>query len=154
GRSGQKTRSATPRRDWPKASSRQPESSVASTAGKPSLSAKPSDPARFRARSLPFTIDFGEDRLLMEGTDGLDPLLDHLERTTPLRRAQAARVVADVLAFLSETTEQFVRRRHRELHARGVPNTAAFARIAAELQDRRVVAPDLSERQIRRLIYG
>jgi hypothetical protein len=90
----------------------------------------------------------------MEGNGGLDPLLDHLERTTPLARAQASRVVADVLAFLSETTEQFVRRRHRELHARGVPNTDAFARIASELQARRVVAPALSERQIRRLIYG
>ena len=90
----------------------------------------------------------------MDASDALDPLLDHLERTTPLARAQAARVVADVLAYLSETTEQFVRRRHRELHARGVPNPAAFARIATELQGRRVAAPDLSERQIRRLIYG
>jgi hypothetical protein len=90
----------------------------------------------------------------MDASDGLDPLLDHLERTTPLARAQAARVVAEVLAYLSETTEQFVRRRHRELHARGVPNPAAFARIATELRARRVAAPELSERQIRRLIYG
>jgi hypothetical protein len=90
----------------------------------------------------------------MDATDALEPLLDHLERTTPLARAQAARVVADVLAYLSETTEQFVRRRHRELHARGVSNPAAFARIATELQDRRVAAPELTERQIRRLIYG
>jgi hypothetical protein len=90
----------------------------------------------------------------MDVSDGLDPLLDHLERTTPLARPQAARVVAEVLAYLSETTEQFVRRRHRELHAGGVPNPAAFARIAAELRARRVAAPELSERQIRRLIYG
>ena len=90
----------------------------------------------------------------MDGDDGLGPLLDHLQRTTPLQRPQAARVVADVLAFLSETTEQFVRRRHSELHARGVPNAAAFARIAEELEARRVAPPALSERQIRRLIYG
>ena len=83
----------------------------------------------------------------------LQELVDHLERSG-MRRGEAARVVAEVLAHFSETTEQFVRRRHRELHARGVANPAAFARIATELKARRVAAPELSERQIRRLIYG
>jgi hypothetical protein len=96
------------------------------------------------------------DALMVTGAaaSGIDDLLDHLERTTSLERAEAARVVADVLAFFSETVEEYVRRRHRELARAGLRNDAAFERIAHELDDRRVAPPELSLRQIRRVIYG
>jgi hypothetical protein len=83
----------------------------------------------------------------------LTPLLDHLERSG-VSRSQAARLVDDVLAYFSETPEEFIRRRHRELQAEGVSNAAAFTTIAYELVERRVAGPRLSERQIRRVIYG
>jgi len=50
--------------------------------------------------------------------------------------------------------EEFVRRRHRELKTGGLTNEQAFARIAAELPARRVAPPQLSLRQLRRVIYG
>jgi hypothetical protein len=83
-----------------------------------------------------------------------DDLLDHLARTTALGPNEAARVVADVLAYFAESTEEYVRRRHGELQARGLTNDRCFERIASELQQRRVRAPQLSARQLRRLIYG
>jgi hypothetical protein len=83
----------------------------------------------------------------------LGPLLDHLERSG-VSRGVAARVVAEVLAYFSETGEEFVRRRHRELQRDGVPNPESFATIARELAARRVAGPVLSERQVRRVIYG
>ena len=83
----------------------------------------------------------------------LEALLDHLARAG-LRRGEAGRVVAEVLAHFSETTEEFVRRRHRELQREGVANAESFARIAEELPGRRVRPPRLSERQVRRVIYG
>ena len=83
-----------------------------------------------------------------------DELVDHLARGGLLRRAEAERVVAEVLEFFSESTEQFVRRRHRELRRRGLGNAEILPRIARELPQRRVAAPELSERQIRRVIYG
>lgn len=83
----------------------------------------------------------------------LEALLDHLARGG-LRRGEAARIVAEVLAHFSETTEEFVRRRHRELQRRGVANAESFSRIARELAARRVAPPRLTERQIRRVIYG
>jgi hypothetical protein len=83
----------------------------------------------------------------------LAPLLDHLEHSG-ISRGVAARVVAEVLAYFSETSEEFVRRRHRELQRGGVANARSFALIAAELAGRRVAGPPLSERQIRRVIYG
>jgi hypothetical protein len=83
-----------------------------------------------------------------------EDLLDHLARTTVLGPNEAARVVADVLAYFSESTEEYVRRRHGELQARGLTNDRIFERIAAELPQRRVRAPELSARQLRRLVYG
>lgn len=83
-----------------------------------------------------------------------DELVTHLVRTTPLSQSEAQRVVAEVLGYFDEPVEQFVRRRHRELHGRGLRNEQIYPLISAELSGRRVVPPQLSTRQLRRLIYG
>ena len=83
-----------------------------------------------------------------------DELVDHLIRTCPLSPAEAARVVADVLGYFSEPPEEFVRRRHRELKARGLTNDRAFELIAAEIPQRRFAPPEFSLRQLRRIVYG
>jgi hypothetical protein len=85
---------------------------------------------------------------------GVGDLLEHLTRMTALPPRAAARLIEEVLAYFSESVEEFVTRRHRELRAEDLQNDAIFARIAAELRTRRFTAPPLSERQIRRLIYG
>lgn len=88
--------------------------------------------------------------------DGLVPeaLLRHLTRTTRLSEGEARRVVLDVLAYFSEEAEEFVARRHAELKSQGLTNAVIYDRIAQELGERRFPAPALSQRQIRRLIYG
>ena len=63
-------------------------------------------------------------------------------------------MVADVLGYFSEAPEEYVRRRHRELKARGLTNDQAFARIAAEIPQRRYAPPEFSLRQLRRIVYG
>jgi hypothetical protein len=83
-----------------------------------------------------------------------EELVGYLERTTPLSRPETERIVREVVAFFSESIEDFVARRHRELQARGLRNETIYARISAEVAERRFAAPPLSERQIRRLIYG
>ena len=80
--------------------------------------------------------------------------MEYLARSCPLSPAEAARVVADVLGYFSEAPEDYVRRRHAELKTHGARNDAIFGRIAAELADRVVAAPELSERQLRRIVYG
>ena len=84
----------------------------------------------------------------------LGDLLSHLTRVTGLPERAAARLVDEILTFFSESVEEFVARRHRELQAEDLQNDAIFGRVAAELRTRRFAAPPLSERQIRRLIYG
>jgi len=81
-------------------------------------------------------------------------LVEHLTRTTGLGPGECARVVADVLAYFDETAEGYVRRRHAALKAAGLVNEEIFRRIAGELRTRRVAAPDLSLRQLRRIVYG
>ncbi|KQV14307.1 MULTISPECIES: hypothetical protein [unclassified Kitasatospora] len=83
-----------------------------------------------------------------------EDLLAHLTRTTPLGPGEAARVIAEVLAYFSESTEEYVRRRHGELQARGLTNEKIFDRLTGELTARRVAAPELSTRQLRRIVYG
>ncbi|MEJ2869423.1 hypothetical protein WCD74_16725 [Actinomycetospora sp. OC33-EN08] len=85
----------------------------------------------------------------------MDPeLLRHVAASTGLSGPVAARVVADVVAYFSETTEQYVRRRHRELQAREQRNAEIWAVIATELASRPVRAGEVSERQLRRIVYG
>lgn len=83
-----------------------------------------------------------------------DELVDHLTRSTTLSRGEALRVVQDVLAYFDETTEDFVRRRHRELQAQGLVNSSIFERIEGDLKCRAVVPPELTLRQLRRIVYG
>ncbi|MBJ7905077.1 hypothetical protein ABZW47_25320 [Streptomyces sp. NPDC004549] len=83
-----------------------------------------------------------------------EELVDHLTRSTPLSRGEALRVIQDVLAWFDETTQEYVRRRHRELQAEGLRNTAIFEQIEADLKYRAVAPPELTLRQLRRMVYG
>ncbi|HSK58376.1 MAG TPA: hypothetical protein VK935_04910 [Actinomycetospora sp.] len=86
----------------------------------------------------------------------MDPeLVQHVAASTGLPGAVAARVVADVVAFYcSETTEEYVRRRHRELQARDRRNAEIWAVIADELAHRPVAPGAVSARRLRRMVYG
>jgi exonuclease VII large subunit len=81
-------------------------------------------------------------------------LVDRVADSTGLTPAEAARVVEDVLAWYREPVEEYVRRRHAYHQLYGKRNPEIFALIADELADRLVAAPPLSQRQLRRIIYG
>ena len=81
-------------------------------------------------------------------------LASYLVASTGLSEPTAVRVIADVTTYFSETIEEFVRRRHGELHRRHHKNEEIWPLIEAEVAQRRFVAPSLSERQLRRIVYG
>jgi hypothetical protein len=87
-------------------------------------------------------------------TDEMGELVDYLARSSRLSPQEATRLVQEVLAFMSEVPEDFIRRRHLALQAQGLSNRAIYLRISEELAGRRFRAPEYSERQIRRIIYG
>jgi hypothetical protein len=81
-------------------------------------------------------------------------LVRHVAQSTGLDEATAARVVADVVAYYGQTVEEYVVERHEELKCRNRKNNDIWPEIMAELRDRRFRAPDTSERQLRRMVYG
>jgi hypothetical protein len=83
-----------------------------------------------------------------------DALVQHLMASTGLPESEVRRVVGDVLAFYAEPVEELVRRRHAHLKTYGAKNAEIFPRLAAELAGRVVAAPGLTERQLRRIVYG
>jgi hypothetical protein len=86
----------------------------------------------------------------------LDEFAAHLARSTALSEIEARRVLDEVVALLaSETVEGFVVRRHRELKdTEGERNETIYRRLAEEVASRPFATTPLTERQIRRLIYG
>ena len=64
------------------------------------------------------------------------------------------RLVEELCEHWSETAEEFVRRRHRELQKEGVPNREVYRVVVEDLKLRPFAAAERTERQIRRVIYG
>jgi hypothetical protein len=81
-------------------------------------------------------------------------LIRHVAVSTGLPEATASRVVADIAAYYGETADEFVRRRHAELQEKQHKNSEIWPQIAAELAGRRFRAPEMTERQLRRVVYG
>ena len=91
----------------------------------------------------------------MNDKPDIQPLIDHLCHSSDLTPLQAQKVIAEVIAYFAESTEDFVCRRHRELKQEtGLANPLIFRRIESELQQLVFAAPKLTQRQIRRIIYG
>ncbi|NHN56313.1 hypothetical protein G9U51_11050 [Calidifontibacter sp. DB0510] len=83
-----------------------------------------------------------------------EELVRRVAETTGLSPAEAARVVEDVIAWHGETVEEYVRRRHAHHQTYGRRNEETFALIARELKRRPFAAPELTTRQLRRIVYG
>ena len=81
-------------------------------------------------------------------------LVRHVARSTGLDEATASRVVADVTAYFGQTVQEYVISRHEDLKSRNRKNDDIWPLIADELKSRRFRADELSERQLRRMIYG
>ena len=81
-------------------------------------------------------------------------LVRHVARSTGLDEATASRVVADVTAYFGQTVQEYVISRHEDLKSRNRKNDDIWPLIMDELKSRRFRADELSERQLRRMIYG
>jgi len=84
----------------------------------------------------------------------LHDLVEYLSRSSRLNPSEALRLIDEVLNFLDELPEDFVRRRHWSLQTQGLSNSEIFTQLASEVRARRFRAPAYTARQIRRIIYG
>ena len=83
-----------------------------------------------------------------------EELVRHLATSLSISVSEAARVVGEVVDFYREPVEDVVRRRHAACKLRGMSNAEIFPLIVQELSGRLVAAPALSQRQVRRIVYG
>ena len=81
-------------------------------------------------------------------------LVRHVARSTGLDEATASRVVADVMTYFGQTVDEYVVSRHEELKSRSRKNDDIWPAVISELRDRRFRAPEVTERQLRRMVYG
>jgi len=91
----------------------------------------------------------------MTNKPDIQPLINHLCQNSGLTPSEARRTVDEVIAYFSESTDDYVRRRHLEIkQERGLANPQIFLQIHSELSQLVFTAPPLTQRQIRRIIYG
>jgi hypothetical protein len=81
-------------------------------------------------------------------------LVRHVAASTGLDEATATRVVADVVAYFGQPVEDFVRQRHTALKDLNKRNEDIWPMLAAEVSERRFPVDDLTERQLRRIVYS
>ena len=81
-------------------------------------------------------------------------LIQHLCQSASLSYTDAVKLVREVVDFYQQTPDQYIRQRHRELQSTGLSNPQIFARLQQETAQRVFGSDNLSERQIRRMIYG
>ena len=84
----------------------------------------------------------------------LDRLAARLTRLFDLDPVTARKVVEEVLDGLDQSADEYIVMRHAELQRLGWRNPRIFAQIQRELSSWRFRAPALTERQVRRRIYG
>ncbi|MEQ8783566.1 MAG: hypothetical protein RIE06_28215 [Roseibium album] len=83
-----------------------------------------------------------------------EELVERAVSSAGLDAVVARRLLEDVTAYYAESVQDFVVRRHRELAAEGWRNEAIYARLRDEIGGRLFPGPQVSTRQIRRMIYG
>ncbi|MBD3237821.1 MAG: hypothetical protein GF330_14050 [Candidatus Eisenbacteria bacterium] len=77
-----------------------------------------------------------------------------MQIVTGLDRPRLEKIVDEVRAWYARDLRTWVRARHRELQRSGFRNPEIFARIRQEARGILVRPAPLSERQIRRIVYG
>ncbi len=83
-----------------------------------------------------------------------EPLIGHLQALTGLEAELLAKIMAEVRAWHSRDLASWIRDRHAELQRQGLSNRDIFPRLRAEAHEVLVRPAPLTERQIRRMVYG
>jgi hypothetical protein len=81
-------------------------------------------------------------------------LLEHLQAVTGLEEATVAKIVEELHTWYGQDLAAWLRSRHQELQRRGLRNREIFPRLREEAAHILVRPSALTERQIRRIIYG
>ena len=83
-----------------------------------------------------------------------EDLIQHLRAVTGIDAAVLEKILGEVKAWYGEDLRAWIVRRHHELQGQGLANREIYQQIRNEARGVLVRPAPLSERQIRRVIYG
>jgi hypothetical protein len=83
-----------------------------------------------------------------------EQLRRHILESYPLSESDLDMLLDELGEYWNRSYQEFVRSRHLELQRLKMRNEEIYRTIRDELRMRRFAPPDLSTRQIRRIIYG
>ena len=78
----------------------------------------------------------------------------HLLENYDIRPEVLDRLIADLWAMTACNPQEWVQQRHAKMQLSGLHNDEIWRRLQEELKNGRFAAPEYTERQIRRMIYG
>ena len=81
-------------------------------------------------------------------------LIQHLQRVTGQDSGSLSKILEEVHAWYHCDLLTWIRDRHQELQRQGLNNREIYPRLQREAQEILVRPAPLTERQIRRTIYG
>lgn len=79
---------------------------------------------------------------------------NYLLSAYPVDESLLDHLVEDLSEYFSGNVQEFIQKRHKQLHSEGNKNNEIYLQIQSELTERRFASPEMSLRQIRRAIYG
>ncbi len=83
-----------------------------------------------------------------------DDFLNYLLANHSIEKKELIRLLDDISGALDSTVQDYIQERHFTLQKEGKRNSEIYSQLQKEIKNLRFVAPDLSVRQIRRIIYG
>jgi hypothetical protein len=85
---------------------------------------------------------------------GHEDLIGHLQAITGLDAAALEKILEEIDHWYVEDLSAWLQRRHRELQHQGLKNREIYPRLQEEARRVLVRPGSLSQRQIRRALYG
>ena len=83
-----------------------------------------------------------------------EDLLLHLRAVTGMSESLLSKILEETRAWYAKDLRTWIRDRHRELQRQGLRNREIYPKLQAEMRGILVQPAPLTERQIRRMIYG
>ena len=79
---------------------------------------------------------------------------NYLLSVYPVDESLLNHLLEDLGDYFSRDIKEYISCRHQQLHSEGKRNNEIYIQIQNELKERRFAAPEMTLRQIRRVIYG
>ena len=83
-----------------------------------------------------------------------DQFKNHLLSSYPINEDLLDHLLEDLGEYFLTGVKEYIGIRHQQLQKEGLDNAEIYKKIQIELKRRRFAPPELSIRQIRRIIYG